>query len=124
MLEFQEKRRIRSIIYSKWVSALLIVFLIIVGSATLNVYDKQKEVKKAKIKSAEEFNRLQNRATELEASIVNLETERGLEEEIRERFGVVSEGEKVIIVVDQKIEDNSGQQNNSQNGFWGKLFSF
>ena len=45
---------------------------------------------------------LQKQKDKLSASISDLKTENGVEENIREKFGLVKEGENVIIVVDDK----------------------
>ena len=124
MLEFQEKRKIRNILYSKITLVILIGLLIVVGSATLNIYDKQKESEEFKLKVSEEFNKLEKRELELQASIEKLQTNRGIEEEIRERFGVILPDEEVIVVVEPREEEKDNQNFKKDQSFWSKIFGF
>jgi len=53
---------------------------------------------------AEELARLTERAAVLEADVAHLLSERGIEEEIRDRYQVAKEGEHVVVILD----DTSG----------------
>ena len=53
-----------------------------------------------------------------------LETERGTEQVIREKFGVVKKGESVVVVVDETPESHKDEtkEGNSLTNFFKKLF--
>ena len=52
--------------------------------------------------SVAELAQLQAHATTLEDEVAHLKSTKGIEEEIRDRFDVVKEGEKAVIVIDEK----------------------
>ena len=71
-----------------------------------------------------ESEKLEAKQKLLEGEIGQLQTERGMEEEIRKKFRVVKEGESVIIVVDDK--ENSATALNaasSSRSFFGKILN-
>jgi len=49
---------------------------------------------------------LEERKEALERNIETLSTDRGVEQEIRNKFEVSKEGERVIVLVDKKDEEN------------------
>lgn len=116
MFDFHEKRKIRSILYSK-VTVLFLVLL--TGLLSFSVYNRFTVAEDMKVKleaKRAELEELQTRATLLESKVEYLENERGLEEELRSRFDVVKEGEQVIILVDteeksQKSESDASVSN-------------
>lgn len=55
----------------------------------------------------EELEALQQRAQALEANVDHLMDERGIEEELRNRFDVAKEGEQVVIILDDEDASNS-----------------
>lgn len=64
--------------------------------------------KRAQIKSQNaeyEYTQLQKRNADLESSIALLQTEQGKELELRKRFDVGYEGEKLLVFVDPKKEE-------------------
>lgn len=98
MLDFRERSRLRRMLYAK--PTLIILTLITAGllQASWSMYKKSEEALAKKEKAAWELEELKQREAELSRDIERLSTERGVEEEIRERFMVAKEGEKVIIV--------------------------
>ena len=59
---------------------------------------------------------LQNEKIRLSADISKLNTESGIEENIREKFGLAKEGEGLIIVVEDK--DKTEAEDESSGGFF------
>jgi hypothetical protein len=100
MLGFYEKRKLRKILYSKPFIALLCIPTTFLGFAALNAYkgERQTEVKAAEV--AHDLTELTTRQAILEAEVNRLGTTRGIEEEIRRKFDVAREGERVLILVD------------------------
>ena len=99
MFDFHEKRKIRALLYSKFVIALL---LIPVGFLSFSVYERYQKERETAEKRAErqaELDELNTRASALEAKLHYLESKRGIETEIRDRYDAVKEGEKAIILV-------------------------
>jgi cell division protein FtsB len=123
MHDFQKKKRIKKIIYSPVVIAILVLFLIILIRGVWGVY------KKAYISTGNlereklELEKLSFRQKNLASSIDYLKTDQGIENEIRTKFRAVKEGEKVVIIVDdQTISTTSSEITTSTHGIWYKVF--
>ncbi len=105
MFDFHEKRKIRSILYSRWV--VLGIFLLAAFFLTA-VYDRYivaiEMKEKLDVKRAE-FDELNQRAQALESKVKYLEGDRGIEEELRNRFDVIKEGEQVVILLDERRKE-------------------
>lgn len=102
MKELQRRQKIRQIVYS-WPSLALIgllAFLLAKGAFGVMIKERQsaERLENLEGKSAE----LNKREAELSAEIARLSTERGVEEEIRDKFSVTKEGEYVAIIVDER----------------------
>ncbi len=102
MRNFQEKGAFKNIIQS-WpvlifLGILLIFFVFSIFRFMIKMGETTKNRKLAEIKVLE----LQENKEQLSNDIIGLKTEKGLEENIREKFGLAKEGEDLIIVVDSK----------------------
>ena len=113
MRKFEKKQKtekIKNIIFS-------VPFIIILGvtcalsiNATWDIYKKAQETKKNMMAVAETHEELKIRESELVGKIDSLETPLGVETEIREKFGLVKDGEEMIVIVDppkEEIENDS-----------------
>lgn len=68
--------------------------------AVWDVYEKERTARGDRKEAEAQQASLEERQVSLEARVTHLETERGVEEVLRERFLVTKEGEEVIILVD------------------------
>ncbi len=100
MREFAEKRRWQKILYSRASLAALLVVLFFVAKGTWGVYQKEAESGRNLEAATRELNKVSVRKELLTANITRLRTERGAEEEIRNRFRVAKPGEELIVIVD------------------------
>jgi len=125
MLDFKEKRRLKKVLYSKPTIILLGLILIFLVNTVWGIYNKAKVAHDNKELVLQNFNDLKEREEYLSLKIEKLKTERGIEEEVREKFGVVREGEEVVIVVDSDIENEKYKKQNIFNpqGLWQKFLS-
>ncbi len=64
-----------------------------------------------------------NREAELSAKVAKLQTESGLEKEIRERFPVAKPGEEVIMIISDNNEATSVTASQQKMSWWQKLFN-
>lgn len=101
MFDFHEKRKIRSIVYSKPVVAFLMIVTIVLSFSVYHRYTVAEEMKHKLNVREDELHELEQRAEVLESKVQYLRDERGIEEELRNRFDVVKDGEQVIILVDE-----------------------
>lgn len=104
MFDFYEKRKIRSLLYSKITIGIILVFAILVFISVYERYQVERLMAERRTTTELELKALETRATSLEEKVDHLENQRGLEEEIRTRFDVAREGEQVVIILDGKEE--------------------
>ena len=102
MREFQEKRRLHKLLYSKPSIALLLLILCISAGATWGIYDKYSETKKNTEIANLKLQELSKQENELQAEITHLASSQGVEDEIRGKFGFSKNGEGVIVLVDEQ----------------------
>lgn len=118
----QEQKKFHQILYSRPTFILLAVLLLVTLNSTWNIYEKASLAREQKNRLEKELSDLKTRKLELEAKILNLKTERGLEEEIRSRFNVAKQGESVVVVVDPTFPEGTSTQNESGiSGLWHKF---
>jgi len=122
MLKFQEKRKIRGIFYSKIIVFVLLIINVFLLNAVFNVYRKREITKENLLKTATVFSDLESRETMLSSEIERLKTDHGIEEEIRDRYGMVKDNEEVITIINDRNKDPV--LNNSSASFWGKILGW
>ena len=88
---------------SKVAFVFLIVLIALIGNATVNMFERYKEAKVRADRAAEELALLEERRAKLASDLERLSTPRGTEEELRRRFNVAADGEKVIVIVDRLV---------------------
>ena len=117
MKEYQEKRKIRKIIYSKWGFVFLFVVLTALVFSTSKIYMKSRNAAMANKEISAALIELENKELELESEIRRLQSESGIEGEIRKKFNVGKPEEKVIIIVDKENENNKVNQEETDSFF-------
>jgi cell division protein FtsB len=106
MFDFHEKRKIKSLLYSKVVIFGLFLIAIVTSVAVYDRYVVAEEMEQKLEAKQAELSHLKQRAQALESKVKYLEDERGIEEELRNRFDVAREGEQVVVLIDQKKTGN------------------
>jgi len=130
MFDFHEKRKIRSFLYSKTVFVLLLLLTILLSISAYNRFTVAKETKERLDERRTDLEALEMRADVLDAKVQYLENDRGVEEELRNRFDVAREGEQVIIILDDKPILKQGESidvstdENEDSSILGSLFEF
>ncbi len=122
MLDSQQKRKIRFVAYHKVTLVILFIVVLLFAHSVWNVYQKKRQsemMKSISLKAAEEL-RLQDQ--DLKSKIERLNTTSGVEEEIRSKFNVVKESEKMVVVVED--QNSSVSTTSSMVGFWQKIWNF
>jgi cell division protein FtsB len=121
MLDFQQKRKFRAILYHRVTLVILFILVFFAVRASWGMYQKQRESEMLKNRSLEYKNGLELRQKELDAQIERLNTESGLEAEIRSKFNVAKDRENIVVVVDDKATSTMPSVPKS---FWQKIKSF
>jgi len=130
MFDFHEKRKIRSFLYSKTVFVLLLLLTILLSISAYNRFTVAKETKERLDERRTDLEALEMRADVLDAKVQYLENDRGVEEELRNRFDVAREGEQVIIILDDKPILKQGESievstdENEDSSILGSIFEF
>ncbi len=104
MFDFHEKRKIRAVLYSKPVFGILLIATIALSTSVYDRYVVARDMEAKLIEKQKELERIEERSKVLEEKVTYLKNDRGVEEEIRNRFDVAREGEKVVIILDGEDE--------------------
>lgn len=124
MKEFQEKRKFRKIIFSRFSLIVLLIILVILSISVAKVYTKSRKAALKNQEITQKIEELESKKRELEERITKLETGSGLEEEVREKFGVKKPGEEVLTIIDKTPESDKMNNEESGNGFFGKIWGW
>ncbi|MFA5778355.1 MAG: septum formation initiator family protein [Candidatus Paceibacterota bacterium] len=118
MRNFQQKSSWRKIAESKPVLIVLGVLILFFAWSVFGFWNKMKETSKNKEMTEDKISALKQQKEKLVLDIESLNTDEGKEKFFRENFGLVKEGEDVIVVVEDKNQSLSPASNS------GGFFSF
>ena len=98
-----ETRKSKRPFYYSWpfLTILAIIFIFFIKSAYTS-FEKKRSTKIQQDIYQERLDNLDQKKIDLEAKIQRLETDRGREDELRTRFDVVKDGEKVIKIIEDE----------------------
>jgi len=119
MLDFQQKRKVRHMLYNRTTLIILGVALLIVMHSTWVVYQKKRQSEEERAISEHRLAELEARDTELKDEIGRIQTASGVEAEIRSKFNVAKESEHVVVLVDDT--SSSSTTSTSKAGFWQRI---
>ena len=120
MREFSQKRKVRRLMYSPISLIFLFIILFLVVKGSFGVYQKYSLSKNELQNSQADLQVLEDKKENLETKIDRLQTETGIEKEIRSKFDVAREGEKLIVIVEDKVEEEIVIE---EKGFFGNIFT-
>src|SRR3989344_2449527 len=100
---------------------LLLILLAVLGNSTRKVYNKKAETEKALLRMQEETLELEDRKEILEANLKRIQTDEGMEFEIRKKFNVARAGEGIAIIVEEK---STSPDSTTSLSFWQKFKNF
>ncbi|MBU6370583.1 hypothetical protein KGQ74_00690 [Patescibacteria group bacterium] len=98
-LDFQEKRKVRKVIYSRLTLFVLLVAVILLARATYRIYATEEVSATDYASVLAEYDGLKQRQAVLGSEVSRLGTPVGQDEEIRDKFSVAKPGEAVVVVV-------------------------
>jgi cell division protein FtsB len=100
MRELQQKQKLKSQLYSVPALFAFLVLAVFIAKGTIGVVQKE-EQSRADVQALKtKITTLSNEQTQMKDDIASLNTEAGIDEEIKEKFNVSSPGEHVAILVD------------------------
>ncbi|MES2437206.1 MAG: septum formation initiator family protein [Patescibacteria group bacterium] len=119
MREFQERKKFKHILYSKTTVIVMALMVLFFARAAWGVYQKEQESAANVVRARAEMLKLKDREDLLKSELSRLNTEDGIEEEIRSKYGVTKPGEQMIIIVDQTTPTTTIMQ--EPEGWWDKF---
>ncbi len=122
MLDFQQKRKVRSVMYNRITLGVLFVVVLFVLHSTWSVYQKKRESEKIKNITLAHVEELRARDQELVTKLERLDSEVGVEEEIRSKYNVAKVGENIVVVVPEKNSTTTSDKNSKN--FWHIIKGF
>jgi len=118
MIDFQQKRQFKKIMYSKVSFVIVFILVIFLAKANYNIYQKSKLSSDNYAGVKRDYDGLKARKEMLESEINRLKTDNGIEEEIRSKFNVAKPGETVVVVINNSTSTDTNNQNK---GFWSNF---
>ena len=119
MLDFQQKRKFKAILYHRITLVVLAVLVLLVLHSTWVVYKKERESQDMKNVSLQHVEDLRQRNDDLNSKIDKLATVSGVEEEIRVKFSVAKDNETMVVIVPS--QEALATTTKVDVGFWEKL---
>lgn len=120
MQEFQQKKKVRRILYSKLALAVLALILLLLARGVWNVYGKYRESVAENAISQKELSNLKSQQASMAADISDLNTSQGVERQIREDYSMVQPGEKLVVIVNNAT--TTATSTPPTVGFFGRIW--
>ena len=117
--DFHQKSKIRGVMYHKVTLGILAVITLVMLHSTWSVYQKKVESEGLKQISLQNVKELEERNAALVAKIGRIDTQPGLEEEIRSKFSVAKDNENVVVIIPNQSEKASTTPKSVN--FWAKI---
>ena len=105
MFDFQQKRKMRVMAESRVVWVVLLILAAFISISAFERYTIAKDMAEDRAEAEAELEALNKRHSDLEAEVKYLSNERGIEAEMRRQFDVARDGEKVVVIVEAKLEN-------------------
>lgn len=102
MRNFQHKRNWRNVLESRPVLILMGILLLFFAYGMVGFVSKMADTIKNRQIAENKIAELQKNKENLSTNIAKLKTDAGVEENIRDKFGLAKDGEGLIVVVDDK----------------------
>ncbi|MCK5592317.1 MAG: septum formation initiator family protein [Candidatus Pacebacteria bacterium] len=119
----QKKRQVQKVLFSLPMFVVLGGITVSMAVSVWNIKEKAQITQNNLQKITETYEELYAREVELAASVKTLRTSFGVESEIRDMYGLVKEGEEVIVIVDEKNkkEENDEIETEIQESLWSRV---
>ena len=124
MIPFQGRQKLRKILYSKVTLFVIAVLVFFVGRGAWNTHEKAQIARSERNIAERSLSELESRASELQASLIRLKSDRGIEEEVRQKYTVARLGEEVVIVVDDSVKKGENGEAVAEKSPWQSFVSF
>jgi cell division protein FtsB len=119
MKKFENRRKIKKMIFSIPTLVVLLLVIFVFGRNAWASYKGARLAAENLAMATNEKEELMARIESLEQNLDGIDTERGTEEAVREKFGLVREGETAIVLLDP--EDEFDENELSKRSLWRKF---
>lgn len=109
MFDFHQKRKLRTLINSRYTQGFILFLALWVGWSAFVRYEIAVEMTERREVVEKRATALEMREAELSQQVEYLSSERGIEAEMRRQFDMALPGEQVVVIVESK-EDESNVQ--------------
>lgn len=118
----KKTNKFQRVIHSLPFLLFLAALVVLVAVSAWNMYQTNQDTKQTVERLEEERQELVDRQNVVADAALDISTRRGLEEEIREKFSVAKEGERVIVLVDNP--DRNATSTDQQHTWWQKTLDY
>ena len=118
MLDFQQKKKMRRMVYSKVSVVVLLLVTLLLLKGGVSMYQKEKQSRQNMIEVENKLANAKLRQAELENNLNRLNSPDGVENEIRTKYNVKKAGEEVVLVVESQATSTPTVR---EKGFWSKI---
>jgi cell division protein FtsL len=122
MKSFERRKKLKNLLHSKFVLFILLIVAVFLAKTVWNAYDNSRFARENLRIANMEKEELENRIGALQLEIDQFHTEAGIEEALREKFGVAREGEEAIILIEDA--ELNPELDFSGGGFWSRIKSW
>jgi len=100
MREFEKRKLLRKYLYSRFSIALLIIIILLLARGAWKAYDKSSTTRASASVIINELDEIKKDEKLLKEQIESLETEDGIDAEIRKKFKAVKPGEEMSVIIE------------------------
>ena len=122
MNEFKKRQRLKKIIYSRATVALLIIIVLFMTHAVWDIFWKYRGSIAAENQLKSQLSNVEAERVYLASSTEALQSQSGIQYELKEKFGAVASGEKEIVIVNTATTTSSAAPENQN--FFQHIFSW
>lgn len=103
MMDWQQKRKLRTALQSRVLLAALVLTTLVLGNSVYERYTVEREMAARRAEVEAELQELAARRATLEERVDYLSHERGIEAEMRRQYDIAREGEQVVIILEDEV---------------------
>lgn len=118
----RKTNKLQKVIYSVPFLLGLAVLVVLVMSSAWSMFQKKESTQRTVERLQAEEQELEERRDIVSNAALDISTERGLESEIREKFSVAKEGERVIVLIDD--EDQPASTTDQEENWWQSIVGY
>ena len=113
-----KERFLSKVIRNPFTYVVLIFFVVTFSYSAISTYKKSKIAKQKTRQVESELQKLESQESGLAESLNDMNTPFGVEKSLREKFGIVKDGETAIIIIEEEPEADLPKENKNK-GFFG-----